>query len=143
MGQRMLKVQLEYALNQLGNAFNDKLPDRPEPYLEAPDRDETFIKLIESGKVNLGEVFIEAVKKYRRHPNCYNFTSVFSDELRRALEANKPEPKQNPEYAKWLKVYEKLAKLHRQAKDELMLGDAEHALKLIEKFRNAKVGKWE
>lgn len=139
MGQRMMKVQIEYAIKQLRLAYSDKLPERPEPYLEAPDKNEEFIKLVESGKVNLGEVFIEAVKKYRRHPNCYHVTTLFHDGLRRALEENRPTPKDNPEYKKWKKKRDKLKKLFKQAEDELMLGDAEHALKLIEKFRNVKV----
>lgn len=147
MAQRMLKVQMDYALKELRNALWEKVGERPERELPLEchnDPTRFHAELLKHGEVDLIELMEEAIESFeQKHKNSrYTYTDVpaiFHDKLKRVLEELTPTPEQNPEFAVWEARKEKIEKIYKRAKDELILGDAGDALKMIERFRKIKV----
>jgi hypothetical protein len=145
MAQRMLKVQMDYALSELRSVYYDRLGPRPSQFKEdAPTVEDIIVDKLDNAEIDIAEILEEAIVKYRRNRavSKYNRKSIahlLCEQMEKYVSTSDITPAVNPEYEKWLIKEGKLSKAFKEAKDELILGDAGHALKLLEKFRKIKV----
>lgn len=142
MARAMMKVQMEHALTRLREAFDDILgepPRRPEPNQTAKERAD----LIRSGKVKVTKAMINTAlenfdRQYSRGGYVESIERRLYNEIDRALDAAY-KPKTDPAVAKYNARRKKLEAKYREAKDEIILGDVDRALKLIAAFAKTKV----
>lgn len=142
MARAMMKVQMEHALTRLSEAFVDILGDPPKqrPTL----RDEQRCALVKSGAVKITPALVKrAISRQGRSSRangryCDSIEDCVREELKHEInKVYKTTP--DPAAAKYEKRRAKLQLKFREAKDEIILGDVDRALKLIAAFAKTKV----
>ena len=140
MARAMKKVQMEHALERLSEAYRDILGDQPKGDSHAGLKGRAA--LIKSGEVTIDKALIKrAVTRFNRKLQSRwpdTIESCIEKELEQVLES-KYTPVIDQAMVKWEKRRDKLDAKFREAKDEIILGDVDRALKLIAAFRKTKV----
>lgn len=139
---RMMKAQMDYALERLEHVCNQKLGK--EPCEDRTELRKAHADLLRSGKIDMGKVVKAALVQFDREVRlkCYHYPATVEshveDRLSRHL-ADAHNDGTEAERKKWSAKRDKLMVHFQQAKDELILGDVEKALALIDKFAKLKV----
>ena len=140
----MTKLQIDYSLQRLDDAFDSIMGARPEDDNRARYRENA--ELFRSGKIKLTNLTVtralrafdaNVVVNQRWHDSI---SECLLNEIKLVIKTGRPKVSQmEKDQEVWNKRSKKLRIKFDLAKDELILGDAERALKLIEAFRKTKV----
>jgi len=140
MARAMMKVQMEHALMRLSEAYDKILG--PAPKASPTARAESRAKLVKSGKVKITDAMVKrAVMRHERSVGgryCDDIEECLRGVLRKELDKVHVMAV-DPAMVKWEKRRDKLSAKYQEAKDEVILGDVERALKLIAEFAKIKV----
>ena len=140
----MTRLQIDYALDRLTDAFDSIMGDRPDNDDRKTYRENA--EMFRSGKLKLTPVLVtRALRKFdtaviddsRWHNGISDYLNT---EIKLMISGARPKVSQaQRDQEVWNKRLKKLRIKFDAAKDELILGDADRALKLIEAFRKTKV----
>lgn len=142
MARAMMKVQMEHALARLGEASDQILGEMPKR--KGSLKDQQRADLVRTGVVKVTPAMVK--RAISRHERSIRREGRYCDSIERCLEYelgemidSKYKPAPDPAMAKWEARRAKLRVKFNEAKDEIILGDVDRALKLIEEFRKIKV----
>lgn len=142
MARAMMKVQMEHAMERLSEAFEEILGP-------SPQEDSNRIACAKTDLVRNGAVKItpalakRAIKKFdaaKGHKRRWlsSIGEFVRTELDEAID-KAYKPVEDKAGKLWNARHKKLTIKFNEAKDEIILGDVDRALKLIEAFRQTKL----
>ena len=143
MARRMMKAQMDHALNRLREAYYDILGERPkiDPY----EKNHELIRIAKSGKVKVTQAMVnraitDAESELRRDGGRWSHGVGYflAKEVDAAIDKHY-KPVVNPSVALWEARKKKLDAKFKEVQDEIILGDVDRALKLIADFASFKV----
>lgn len=138
---RMMKAQMDHALSRLREAYEDILGRPPET--DGHVKIKRKAQMIKKGEVEITQTLISrAITRFNRNLKTRwpdSIEECIQKELQLVLEDKYTAPPEDPALTKYNARRKKLAAKYQEAKDEIILGDVDRALKLIAEFRKTKV----